>query len=159
MIDPSIYYCGMRSVNLIAEKNKCVKTRTENRIQKSAKSFGILRRFELWRSVYRPFARCRRAAWQFLFNFVRDCNIFKLFKWVIIQTVPLFDVVDALMWGIMNITAMYSKSLDRYILSLVPLVDYDIKEELSGNFGVMFDGWPDSSIYYVVMFCVYIHKG
>lgn len=59
----------------------------------------------------------------------------------------------------MNITAMYSKSLDRYILSLVPLVDYDIKEELSGNFGVMFDGWPDSSIYYVVMFCVYIHKG
>lgn len=72
---------------------------------------------------------------------------------------PLSEKEDPLICGIINTTAVSSNSLGKYILSIIPLVESDIKKELPSEFGVVFDGWSDSSIHYVAIFFVYIHKG
>lgn len=53
---------------------------------------------------------------------------------------------DPLTRGIMNIVAVPSNSLRKYILSVITLVEDEIKKQLQSKFGVIFDGWSDSSM-------------
>lgn len=96
---------------------------------------------------------------KFCFNSTRDCDVFKLLEWLVMQNMPLSEVDDPLTHGIMNIPAVFSKFFRKYILSLIRLGNCDVKNELPSRFGVLFDGRSDSSIHYVGMFSVQTHKG
>lgn len=93
----------------------------------------------------------------FCFNCARDHDVLKLLEWVIMKNVLLSELDDPLMRAFVNIIAVSSKYLSKYILSIVPIVGYEIMKELPSKFGVMFDGWYDSTIQYVGMFCFYIN--
>ena len=72
---------------------------------------------------------------------------------------PLSEVVKSLTRALFIVQLVFSKALRNYILSLVPLVEENVKTLLPDKFGLMFDGWSDSTVHYVALFATYIHDG
>lgn len=49
------------------------------------------------------------------------------------------------------------KALQKYIFSVIPLVEDAVRAELPKKFGLKLDRWSDNLIYYVALFRVYMH--
>lgn len=48
-----------------------------------------------------------------------------------------------------------SKSVRKYILSMVPLVEHAVIAELPARFGLLFNGWSDGCVHFVAIFATY----
>lgn len=95
----------------------------------------------------------------YCFSSTRDSEVYKLLEWVIMRSHPLCEVDSPLTISLLNMKPLSSKTLRKYILSLVPLVENEIKTMLSKTFAIMFDGWTDNSIHYVAVFACYLWEG
>lgn len=95
----------------------------------------------------------------FCFSSSRDNDAFKLIEWVVMRNQPICEVDNSITRGLMNVSPLSSKTLRKYILSLVPLVEDAIKERLPTKFAIMFDGWTDSHMHYVAIFATYMYNG
>lgn len=85
------------------------------------------------------------------FNSNRDDDVFKLREWVVMRTVPLSIIEDTLTRSIINITAVFSKSFPKSILSIITLVEDAIKKEFPSKFDVIVDKCFDSNMHLVVL--------
>lgn len=65
---------------------------------------------------------------------------------------PLSEAGNTLTREMFNVRPICSKTLRKYIISLVRLVEEVIKESLPKHFGIMFDGWTETKIQYVAVF-------
>lgn len=83
---------------------------------------------------------------------------------------PISEVDDPITRGILNtkfvfkiprfigIKPISSKSIQKYILSIVPLIEDKIKIRLPDKFGIMWDVCIDHNIHYVAIFTTYMNK-
>lgn len=95
----------------------------------------------------------------FCFNSKRDNDVFKIIQWVIMRNQPLTEVDDPLTRDLFHVSHISSKTLRNYILSLVPVVEENVRRELPNKFCLMIDGWSDNHVHYVAIFCTYIKDG
>lgn len=68
---------------------------------------------------------------------------------------PILEVDDAITRGILNTKPPCSKSVRKYILSMVTLVERTITAELAEKFGLLFYGCSDGAVHYVAIFETY----
>lgn len=69
---------------------------------------------------------------------------------------PLNEVDNPITRSMFKVKPVSSKSIRKYILSLVPLVEDSIKILLPEKFALMFDGWTDSSTHFVALFATFL---
>ena len=77
----------------------------------------------------------------FCFSSYRDADVFKLMKWILMCDQPLIEIDNPLTRSLLNVEPVSSKSIRKYILSAIPLVEEAITKKLPEKFGIMFDGW------------------
>ena len=88
-----------------------------------------------------------------------DVDITAWLEWVVVGCRPLSAVDDPLTRAAFKHKSVSSSSLKKYILSLVPLVEEAVKNELPPTFGVIFDGWSHGLYHYVAAIATYVVDG
>ena len=68
---------------------------------------------------------------------------------------PISEVDNRITRAVFNVQPVCSKSLKKYVLSLVALVEDKIKQQLPQMFGLMFDGFSDWNVHYIALFATY----
>jgi hypothetical protein len=63
----------------------------------------------------------------------------------------LIEIDNEITQDMLNVKPISSKTLRKYILSLTPLVEKSIAEQLPGKFGLLFDGWTAKTVHYVAL--------
>lgn len=58
----------------------------------------------------------------FCSNFLRNRNVFKLIKSVVMLSISLLEAVDPVACSMLNIFLILAKTLRKYILSLIPII-------------------------------------
>jgi len=91
----------------------------------------------------------------YFFGSPRDTDVFQILEWVVMRNQPLSEVDNKLTRALFKCKPVCSKSLRTYILAMIPIVESTIHSELPDKFGLLFDGWSDSSTHYVALFAVY----
>eukprot|EP00171_Calliarthron_tuberculosum_P022099 IDg22099t1 len=85
-----------------------------------------------------------------------DIDVYQVIEWVVMRNQPILEVDDPLTRGIVKTKAVSSKSVRKYILSMVPLVERAVAAEMPEKFGLLFDGWSDGSVHFVAIFATYL---
>jgi hypothetical protein len=84
--------------------------------------------------------------------------VYKWIEWV--RHKPLSEVDDPLTREGMKYSAVTSKSVNKYILQLTPLIEAKIPDELAGIFfAITLGRWIEGSTHYVAVFAAYMKKG
>lgn len=96
---------------------------------------------------------------KFFYSSPRDNDVYNLLEWIVMRDQPITEIDNVLTRSLFNVQPVSSKSMRKYILSLVPLVEKRIKGILPEKFGIMFDGWTDSSVHYVALFATFVCDG
>ena len=95
----------------------------------------------------------------FFYGSPRDSDAYQLIEWVIMRNQPLSEVDNELTRAILKCKPMSSKSLRKYILAMIPVVERRIHDEIPDKFGLLFDGWSDGTVHYVAIFAIYNRNG
>lgn len=85
--------------------------------------------------------KCGEILDSFRFSNAPDGDMFKIVEGVVMRNWPLSKVYNEPTRVLFNVKPVSSKSLQEYILSLIPLVEDAIIKMLPNNFCEMFDGW------------------
>ena len=155
--DPSIYYC---------QNEKCQPKRgmeAKGYKQNPGKGFTNLRNHlrscvgPNFEDVYNNYLKkCGGRIDNFYYTCPKDADVFKGMEWDFMRSQPITEVDNQITKGILNVKPISSNSLLKYVLSLVPLVEDEIRRRLPEKFGILFDGWTDSCIHYVAVFATYM---
>ena len=87
-------------------------------------------------------------------NNIRDT--YKWIEWVVMRNIPLMEVDNPLTRKMMESKrSISSKSIRKYMLQMVPLVEKVISNKLPEFFALMFDGWTKNDEHFVAVFAVY----
>jgi hypothetical protein len=89
----------------------------------------------------------------------REKEAFKLLEWIVMRNLPLSEADNELTSSVLNLKAICSKTLRKYILSLTPHVEKMIEEDLPSQFALEFDGWTSGDTHYVALFASYMRNG
>jgi hypothetical protein len=81
-----------------------------------------------------------------------------ILNWIVQQNQPLNEIESEITWDILNVKPISSKTLRKYILSLTPLVEQLIAEQIPGKLGLLFDGWTAGTVHYVALFPSYVNN-
>lgn len=159
-IDEQVYFC---------KNDKCINKRgKKSKGLKQGKNKGYTNLRNHLRSCVGPdfentyLEFLRKAGGRldkFAFTSKRDGDVYKIMCWVIMRNQALTEVDDPLTRELFNVEPISSKTLRKYILSVVPIVEDNIREELPNKFCVMLDGWTDNKIHYVAIYCTYTKCG
>lgn len=159
LTDPSLFYC---------RNEKCNPKRGVAKTYKQLKNKGYtnLRNHlrccvgENFEEIYLEHLKsCCGKLDSFVYSSPKDSDIFRLIEWIIMKNQPITEVDNEITRSILNIKPISSKSLRKYILSLVPLVEDELKSVIPNKFAIMFDGWSDSNTHYVAIFATFMIKG
>jgi hypothetical protein len=89
---------------------------------------------------------------------MKEREVFKILNWVVQQNQPFNEIDNEITQDMLNVRPISSKTLRKYILSLTPLVEKSIAEQLPGKFGLLFDGWTAGTVHYVALFASYVNN-
>lgn len=95
----------------------------------------------------------------FCFTSKRDSETFKILQWITMKSQPLTEVDDRLTRDLFSLEPRSSETVCKYILSLVPIGQDNIRVELPSKFCVMLNGSSDNHIHYVELYCTYEQEG
>lgn len=85
----------------------------------------------------------------------RDTDVYQVIEWIVMRNQPISEIDNYLTRAIFRTKPLSSKSIRKYILSMVPLVEGAVIAELPDRFGLLFDGWSDGSVHFVAIFATY----
>jgi hypothetical protein len=86
----------------------------------------------------------------------RECDVYEWIKWIALRNQPLAEVDDPVTRKAMRYSSICSKTLRKYMLQLVPLIQSNIKEAMANTqIALVFDGWTSSSVHYAAVFAIY----
>ncbi|KAL3673203.1 hypothetical protein V7S43_019059 [Phytophthora oleae] len=89
----------------------------------------------------------------------RMMEIFKWMEWVIVRNHALGEVDDPLTRSLAGIKAVSSKTLLRYMRHVAAKVGESTSQDITGAFGLMFDGWACGTLHFVAIYGVFVQDG
>ena len=94
----------------------------------------------------------------YFYSSQKDRDIFRIIEWTIMRDQPISEIDDPITRSILSVKLICSKSLRKYIFSLVSTVEEEVNSILPSKFCVMFDASSDNHIHYVALVFTYIHE-
>jgi hypothetical protein len=88
----------------------------------------------------------------------KERDTYKWIEWVVLRNQSISEVEDPLTREGMKYGAICKKTLRKYILKLIPIVQLNIKADLDkAKFALAVDGWTHQSTHYVAAFAVFVN--
>lgn len=85
----------------------------------------------------------------------RDREVHDLIDWIVSRNQPFSEVDHEVTRRVLRSERICSKTIRKYILNLVPIVEKNIAKELPAHLALIFDGWTAARTHYVGVLLAY----
>jgi len=89
----------------------------------------------------------------------REKDVYALLEWITQRNIPLSKLDNTITRSMLKTKPLTSKTMRKYILSLLPYVENKIASVLPDKFALEFDGWTSGSTHYIAIFASYCVDG
>jgi hypothetical protein len=88
----------------------------------------------------------------------RQREVFKILNWIVQQNQLLCEIDNEIIQDMLNVSPYSARLFKIYILSLTPLVEKAIAEQLPDKFELVCDGWTTGIVHYTALFASYVNN-
>ena len=85
-------------------------------------------------------------------------DVYYVLEWIMMYFLPLSEIDNELTRSILNVGPVSSKSLQKYVMSLVPQVERHLSDLIPNLFAIVLDGWTICSTNYMALFASFIDE-
>ena len=89
----------------------------------------------------------------------REKDVYALLEWITQRNIPLSELDNTITRSMLKTKPLSSKTMRKYILSLLPYVENKIASVLPDKFALEFDGWTSGFTHYIAIFASYCVDG